>query len=422
MEFGAILNSTLQVIENEAIRKFFSKSRKFFLRITKKAVSLRSNSPLKLNDMTGKTDKTFPPLYKRDATGGVRQWRVIVEGDTYWTEYGLMDGAITTSPAVKAMPKNVGRSNESTAERQAVLEAASMWRRAKEQNGYWENIADIDKKLYMPPMLANTYDGNYKPSMQFEQPKLDGIRCNISRVDNDTIEALSRKGKPFHTVGHILDELQDVLPFGVHIDGELYNHTLYDDFNQIVSLVKKQKPTAEDLEKARSLVQYHIYDLWIDQQPNASFKDRMELAQMLFDGMDSIKIVETKSVSDHKAIRTYYEYFTGLGYEGAIIRNNNPYQHNRCNNLLKYKEFKTDEFIVADICEGRVGGQAEYAVITLHDGQTCKATIAATDEVCTKMLQDADRLIGSMATVKFFGYTPAGKLRFPVLLSFRDYE
>ena len=366
--------------------------------------------------------QSLPTLYKRDASGGIRRWTVFIDGDTYWTEHGLVDGVMTTSGVVKATPKNVGRSNEVTAEQQATLEAAAMWRKAKEQNGYWENIADIDKVLYEAPMLANTYDGNYKGFMEFEQPKLDGIRCNINRLSDDMLEPLSRKGKPFHTVGHITDELSAILPYGVHIDGELYNHELYDDFNQIVSLVKKQKPTAEDLQKAKSLVQYHVYDLWVDDKPDMPFRKRMELAQVLFDGMESVKLVETIEVSDHASIRKGFEHFTEIGYEGAIIRSDGAYSHKRCNNLLKYKEFKSEEFTVIDICEGRVGGQAEYAVIQLHDGQTCKATIAASDEQCRAMVSKAGLLIGSKATVKFFGYTPAGKLRFPVLQSFRDYE
>lgn len=366
----------------------------------------------------------LPTLYKRDSSGGVRQWRVVIDGDTYWTEYGLIDGVKTVSPAIQAQPKNVGRSNESSAEQQATLEAASMWRRAKEQNGYWENMADIDKKLYEPPMLANTYDGNYKSFMKFEQPKLDGIRCNISRLDDDTLEPISRKGKPFHTVDHITEALSVMLPYGVHLDGELYNHELYDDFNQIVSLVKKQKPTKEDLLKSSQLVQYHVYDVWVDGKPDMPFAERHELIHLLLDGIDAdiVNIVETREVSNAKDIRAGFEHFTEQGYEGAIIRSDGAYSHKRCNNLLKYKEFKSDEFSVIDICEGRVGGQAEYAVIQLHDGQMCKATIAASDSECREILDNAGTLIGEMATVKFFGYTPAGKLRFPVLQSFRNYE
>ncbi len=45
------------------------------------------------------------------------------------------------------------------------------------------------------------------------------------------------------------------------LDGELYNHGLKDDFEKIISLVKKKKPTDQDKAEAKELVQYHIYDV-----------------------------------------------------------------------------------------------------------------------------------------------------------------
>ena len=41
---------------------------------------------------------------------------------------------------------------------------------------------------------------------------------------------------------------------------------------------------------------------------------------------------------------------------------------------------------------------------------------------CEKILKCKNDLIGKFGTVKFFGYTNDGKLRFPVLKSIRDYE
>ena len=45
------------------------------------------------------------------------------------------------------------------------------------------------------------------------------------------------------------------------LDGELYNHGLKDDFEKIISLVKKKKPTDADRAEAKELVQYHMYDV-----------------------------------------------------------------------------------------------------------------------------------------------------------------
>ena len=44
------------------------------------------------------------------------------------------------------------------------------------------------------------------------------------------------------------------------LDGELYNHDLRDNFEKIISLVRKQKPTDSDRLDSKELVQFHCYD------------------------------------------------------------------------------------------------------------------------------------------------------------------
>ena len=102
------------------------------------------------------------------------------------------------------------------------------------------------------PMLA--YKVGKKPvdwtKPVFLQPKLDGVRCVIRResdfpgqeyLASFSVKAYSRTGKPWLNIQHILDELY---PFFFHnpdaiLDGELYNHDLRNDFNKIISLVRK---------------------------------------------------------------------------------------------------------------------------------------------------------------------------------------
>jgi len=109
------------------------------------------------------------------------------------------------------------------------------------------------------PMLAHKYDpdrvnwGDYV----YMQAKLDGVRCLFTKDG-----AFSRTGKQFMNVQHIEEDLEDTfkaLPWLV-LDGELYNHNLRNDFEKIISLVRKQKPTDEDRSEARRLTQYHVYD------------------------------------------------------------------------------------------------------------------------------------------------------------------
>ncbi len=103
----------------------------------------------------------------------------------------------------------------------------------------------------------------------FIQPKLDGVRCIFTKDG-----AYSRTGKEFHNLQHIkidLEKFFDQQPNAV-LDGELYNHDLRDDFEQIISLVRKQKPTDEDRLNAHRLIQYHVYDM-IAEGP--SYEDRL---------------------------------------------------------------------------------------------------------------------------------------------------
>ena len=93
------------------------------------------------------------------------------------------------------------------------------------------------------PMLA--YPANAKPidysKPTFIQPKLDGVRCVIQYDKENGVKAYSRTGKEWKNINHILAQLK---PFfkkypNVILDGELYNHDLRDNFEKIISLVRK---------------------------------------------------------------------------------------------------------------------------------------------------------------------------------------
>ena len=54
----------------------------------------------------------------------------------------------------------------------------------------------------------------------------------------------------------LLQKYPDVI-----LDGELYNHDLRDNFEKIISLVRKTKPTDQDRQEASELTQFHCYDI-----------------------------------------------------------------------------------------------------------------------------------------------------------------
>ena len=119
------------------------------------------------------------------------------------------------------------------------------------------------------PMLAHMYNPDKAIFPAYIQPKLDGVRCIITKDG-----AYSRTGKEFKNIEHIKTHLNnyffDRFP-DVVLDGELYNHDLKNDFEKIVSLVRKTKPTKEHEREAMDLVQFHCYDF---QSPKLTYEFR----------------------------------------------------------------------------------------------------------------------------------------------------
>ena len=367
----------------------------------------------------------FPTLYKETATKAINKWTIFVENNYYWTEFGKIDGAMQTSDRTYCEGKNIGRSNETTREQQAILEAASAWKKKRDRDGFVTNIDDLENIAFEPPMLAKKYNGEYKEDMKFIQPKLDGIRCNMS-YNNNEIKAVSRHNMRFSTTTHIEDEVKELLIAneGIHLDGELYNHELYDDFNKIVSLVRKQKLKENDIEEVKTKVKYYVYDIWFDDNEEMPFSERSKFIKEHLSNMNNIVVVPTYEINSREDIDKYFDIFRKEGYEGAIIRRDKPYEHKRSKNLLKYKEFLDDEFEVIDIHVGKNLTIAESITIKLKNGKTCNATLAFTDEECKEILENKENYIGKMATVCYFGETNDGLLRFPICkqINRREYE
>ena len=114
------------------------------------------------------------------------------------------------------------------------------------------------------PMLA--YPVSDKPinydNKVFMQPKLDGVRCLIQYDKKTGVTAWSRTGKQWKNIEHITSSLEKWFKSNqtTVLDGELYNHDLRDDFETIISLVRRQKPDDIDVQESRDMVQFHCYD------------------------------------------------------------------------------------------------------------------------------------------------------------------
>lgn len=370
-------------------------------------------------------------IYKRDSKGKVREWRMEQDGDKYRTVAGLQDGQQVTSEWTIVEAKNVGRANATTPTEQAQAEIQAHYVKKLDVD-YHETADTIDTPKIFKPMLAANWDKR-KAKIDYTtiicvQPKLDGIRCIATRKG-----MFSRKGKPIVALPHIIAALEPLFAEfpNATLDGELYNHDLREDFNTIVSMVRKNKapvyPYVDDNTSSSDnvvackpdAVQYHVYDL--PSEMNCSFMTRFaSLCTMLDDIYDDdisiIVPVETLRASSEKNIDDHYATFIEQGYEGGIIRLNGPYEQKRSNLLLKRKDFDDAEFKIIGFEEGagNWSGVAKIVLFEDNDGEVCRAALKGKYAYCLQVLKDAQRYIGKEVTVQYFGRTPAGRCRFPV--------
>ena len=287
------------------------------------------------------------------------------------------------------------------------------------------------------PMLA--YPVSDKPidynNTVFMQPKLDGVRCLIQAEFTDVfkdlkVKAYSRTGKEWKNIDHILQEL---VPFfaqypDVILDGELYNHDLKDDFETIISLVRRQKPDDIDMLESRDLVQFHCYDIVDETLP---FVDRAEWINNQFShfagllkNIYCVKRVTTVRIPTETQAKDYHQDNLNQGYEGSILRLNDVYQCKRSHNLRKFKDFHDAEATIVDWVEGkgkRKGTIGKFMAIDA-DGNKFGMPVMDNFKKLQTMFKEMQGWVGKEATFTYFERTKAGSYRHPLFKAIRDYE
>jgi DNA ligase-1 len=337
---------------------------------------------------------------------------------------GQTEGKKVTSAPTICKPKNLGRSNETSAEKQAELEARAKWQK-KIDEGYIEDVDALDGAGAgrVNPMLAKSYD-DYCDELTFplySQPKLDGLRMIVTRYG-----AYSRLWKPFVTVNHIREALQSLFDKHPEIkafDGEIYNHHYKDNFEKIVSLTKKTKPTAKDIEDAEDMLEFHIYD-YVSETPD-SFDSRITKLRSLFNGFrrNCLNPVRSTLCYNQQDLDSEYEHVLEAGYEGQMIRNpKSPYQHKRTKDLLKRKEFTDSEFEIVGYNEGEGNRQGciILKLIAPETGKLFDSVPTGSLEYQRSLWNNREKLLGQRATVKYQGLTQEGIPRFNNTIKIRN--
>lgn len=358
-------------------------------------------------------------LYSLDSSKNVRIWYMETQGNKYRNVSGLQNGAHVYSEWTTVYGKNKGKKNETSDEEQTLKEVEAKYKK-KLKEDYFESIDDLGKERFVQPMLAHKLkDYNPEKIKLFSgnwgiQTKLNGGRCIINKDG-----AWTRKGEKYLTIPHITDSL---IPFftafpNAILDGELFNFSLRQKLNDMMSLIRKTKNvSSEDFKNSKDIVQFHMYDGYGFQNydENHLYKERYNWLVTYFQNSPykyeyihevPYEVLKTQSQLDNK-----YQDLIDEGHEGIILRKlDGGYEHKRSKNLLKSKPEDDCEVTILDIIEGKGDwtGTGKKLTVTGEHG-TYDCTFKGCYEDATQFLEDKDFWIGKVVTIKYFGLTGLG--------------
>lgn len=383
---------------------------------------------------------TFPTLFGESSHGKQKMWSVSVsetpeKHGVILTKHGYVDGKQVESRRVVTEGKNIGKKNATTPLTQAVSEAQALWNKKKDAGYTPTAAAEADAAPVavggagapapptpeVPlPMLAHDYNKRGK-SITFPcyvQRKLDGVRC----VAIPSRGLFSRNGKQFPHLKHIRDDIDRLAP-NIMFDGELYSDEL--SFQEIVGLVKKETLRADDDAKMKKIYLY-VYDCIVPSQPALSYKDRYaNLQTMIGCEQTNLRLLSTATCASEDEMKRLHADYVAEGYEGIMLRQMSGVYKigHRSTELQKYKEFADAEYPVVGFKQG--DGEEKGCVIwqcRTPAGLEFAVRPRGTRADRIELFANGEAYIGKLLTVRYQELTTDGIPRFPVGISFRDYE
>jgi len=380
----------------------------------------------------------LPTVFIRDSKNRDRQWSVWTEGDTVVSESGLVGGKLKQQRS-KSKAKNVGKSNETTPEEQAVLESKSKHRAKVKLDDYNVDIELSGLKLRAQLALdfkKVPHRVNWDDTVG--QAKLDGLRLTVGNklwpngFTPGDFQMLSRKGEVYN-VEHLV-EASDQLLRSVNklcnnrclaLDGEVYLHGL--PLQRIFSRAEVYKPgLTEELE-------FHLFDLIILGMP---FSERYRLLNKAYEeynySENNFHLVGCISIPNEESMRRAHMELTGQGFEGIIIRHlSGEYtMGKRSAHMFKYKIFYDNEFKIVDMwpdkngnamltCEIPEGFKFAYKSYIAQETSTFNCTPKRTHKERKVMLTAPEEWVGKWITCKYQDVTEDGMPSFAVGLAKR---
>ena len=288
------------------------------------------------------------------------------------------------------------------------------------------------------PQLAKQADKVTNPKI-FEKKwlisrKLDGVKALFYYKDG-VIHTASRGGEDYDAATtHLREDLKLLKFFEAHptviLDGELFvrGKTL-----QQISGAARMEKNAYDCD----WLQYWVYDCYDSSNVDMIASDRYKFLMLeLCDNCDipmyltieddehnvPIRLLLHEYVEGWDNMKKLHDKWVAEGFEGAVITDpSKPYKvGSRCNNLIKIKQYKSEDFTVVGYKLGLRGSEDMTFTCALEDGRTFEAMPVGDRAAKAEYVKSFDnKYRGHKAECTFFNYSDEGIPTQPKLRIFR---
>jgi len=284
------------------------------------------------------------------------------------------------------------------------------------------------------PKIVNWKDGWYASR------KIDGARCIAVVDDKGNSTFYSRTGKVFDTLNVVHDAIRSMGLVNVVLDGELclVDEDGVEDFQGVMKELRKKDHIIPN-------PVYKIFDLLThdefysqkgsDSRPFSIRIKDLEYVMKKNNKSKCLAQLEQTLVKDESHFQELIKEATSNGWEGLMLRANEPYKGKRSKDLLKYKTFFDDEYIVEGVSFGpfryiKDGKECEEIMlsnITIdHKGYKVDVGSGFTIEERQSFYKDKSKILNKTVTIQYFEQTENQdggiSLRFPTLKTIHGEE
>ena len=266
----------------------------------------------------------------------------------------------------------------------------------------------------------------------FISQKLNGTRCAF--VGD---KCMTRQGKVYAGLQHIIEDLQNLVGTNMFVDGEL----VYKNKEGLTDSEAFQKGTGiamskDDNKSDLKLIVFDMFPLeefW-NGQSKETYSERL-LNYLLplrnkvtSNHFENISVVPMfYSGDNHAEIWNWLDFAENNDMEGVIVNLDAPYECKRSKNLIKVKKFYTYDLEVVDIEEGDGRNKGTIgALVVKYKNNTVNVGSGFTDEERKNLWENREDIIGRVIEVKYKEITTDKKtglesLQFPVFCGVREF-